>query len=363
MRVPLRKSALILALTFTFTVSSLASETTPQSTAEVIKTPPRVIPDFGYRIHGSLGAGFGAMTGGEYQSSPSGAYTLGSLGFGRRTRRWEWDTNIGWGFSARSGIDKNGNPVSIRIRSARADFSPRFRLLSFWQVGPIVTANFGTDTRFNTSLGNSVATIYGGAKTVLDLGSIERFPIQAWGEALTELSSFGRDAITLLAGFRLSLPIEERTIDVLTTSRAAPQRDIRVVLDTKKVFFKTSSAKIRPEIIQTLSALSGHLATNPNHWESVEIVGHADVRGPKEYNDQLSLRRAQSVRKALAFPGFEEQKISVQGRGFSEPVDAENHSKAWAKNRRVELTFKNVVNPAKFEALLAPLYPEPTKKN
>lgn len=260
-------------------------------------------------------------------------------------------------------MDKNGNAISIRIRSARVDFSPRYRLLNFWQIGPIVTANFGTDTRFNTSLGNPVATIYGGAKTVLDLGSIENFPVQAWGEALTELSSLGRDAITLIAGFRLSLPVNERTMDVISLTQASPQRDVRVVLDTKKVFFKTSSSKIRPEMIQALTSISNHLKKNQKTWENIEIIGHADIRGPKEYNDRLSMRRASSVKKALTFPGITNDRVTVQGRGFSEPVDPENHSKAWAKNRRVEITFRNVLNPTEFEALLAPLSPEPTRKN
>jgi len=232
-----------------------------------------------------------------------------------------------------------------------------------WQIGPIVTANFGTDTRFTTTLGNPIATFYGGVKTVLDLGSMDRFPIQAWGEALTELSSLGRDAITLLAGFRISLPVNEKTIDVISLTQSSPQRDVRVVLDTKKIFFKTSSSRIRPEIIRALSTISKHLEKNPNQWETIEIIGHADIRGPKDYNDRLSMRRATSVKKALAFPGWGKDRVMTQGRGFTDPVDPENHSKAWAKNRRVEITFRNVMNPNQFEALLTPLSPEPTRKN
>lgn len=362
MRMTLRKSGLCTALILS-ALPAFAEGDTSQNVAKVVEAAPSVIPDQGYRVHASLGAGFGAVMGGQFQSSPSGTYTLGTLGIGRRTRRWEWDTNFGWGYSPRSGLDSAGRQVSIKIRSARADFSARYRLLNFLQVGPIVTANFGTDTRFNTVIGDSVATLYGGAKAVLDVGNAGMFPVEAWGEALTELSSFGRDAITLIAGVRLSLPIQERQVDVVSVSQAAPRRDVRVVLDSKKVFFKTSSAKIRPEIAQALAKVSGHLAKNPGDWDSIEVAGHADSRGPKEYNDRLSMRRALSVKKELLADSIDQQRVSVEAFGYTKPVDSTNSSSAWKKNRRVELTFRNVANASTLEELLSPLSPEPTKTN
>ncbi len=362
MRMTLRKSGLCTVLALA-ALPAFAETDTSKTIAQVVESTPTTIPDQGYRVHASLGAGFGAVMGGQFQSSPSGTYTLGTIGIGRRTRRWEWDTNFGWGYSPRSGLDSSGRQVSIKIRSARADFSARYRLLNFLQVGPIVTANFGTDTRFNTVIGDSVATLYGGAKAILDVGNAGMFPVEAWGEALTEISSFGRDAITLIAGVRLSLPIQETRRDVVTVSQAAPRRDVRVVLDSRKVFFKTSSSKIKPEFARALAAVSSHLSKNPSDWDSLEIAGHADIRGPKEYNDRLSMRRAISVKKELLVEGIDQQRVSVEAFGFSKPADPANHSTAWKKNRRVELTFRNVANPNALEELLAPLSPEPAAVN
>ncbi|MBU6376305.1 MAG: OmpA family protein [Bdellovibrionales bacterium] len=342
--------------------ASYADQKQAQNEAQLVKSSSTTIPDQGYRFHASLGSGFGSVMGGQYQSSPTGTTTIGSLGVGRRTRRWEWDTNLGWGYSPRSGLDSLGRPVSIKIRSARADLSARFRLTNFFQVGPILASNFGTDTRFNTSVGDSIPTFYGGAKALLDVGNVGIFPLQAWAEALTEVSSFGRDALNLIAGVRLSLPIQERRVDVISLSQAAPRRDVRVVLDNKKVFFKTSSSKIKPEIQAALAKVANHLAKNANDWDSIEISGHADIRGSKEYNDRLSLQRAINVQKELTYSGFDQRRVSVEAFGFSKPADPSDGPNAWAQNRRVELTFRNVANATALEELLAPLNPAYSNK-
>ena len=362
MHTTLRKGGLCTALILA-ALPAFGSQEKSRTIVRMDEKPSSTIPDQGYRLHASLGAGFGSLMGGEFQSSPSGTTTLGTIGIGRRTRRWEWDTNLGWGYSPRSGLDSAGRPVSIKIRSGRADFSARYRLLPFLQVGPIVTANFGTDTRFNTSMGNSVATFYGGAKGVLDIGAAGRFPVEAWAEGLTELSSFGRDAVTLLAGVRISLPVSAPTIDFMKLSQASPRRDVRVALDSRKVFFKTSSSKIRPEIARTLQQVSMHLAKNAADWDALEISGHADIRGPKEYNDRLSMRRALSVKKALVSEGIDLQRVSVEAFGYAKPAVDGNDWKAWKQNRRVELTFRNVSHPAALEALLAPLGTDPARTN
>ncbi len=356
MSLTLRKSALC-SVALLAGLGSTHAETSAQTAAKVVKTTTTEIPDQGYRVHASLGAGFGSVMDGQYQSAPSGTYTLGSLGVGRRTRRWEWDTNLGWGLGLRSGTDSNGDPVSIRIRSARADLSGRMRLLGFLSVGPVLTANFGTDTRFNTNVGAAAATFYGGAKGTIDIGSAGALPLQAWGELLTELSSFGRDALNIIAGIRISLPVQERRTDVVMVSQAAPRRDVRVVLDSKKVFFKTSSSKIRPEIRKTLSEVADYLAQNSSQWATIEIAGHADVRGPKEYNDRLSMRRAKSVQAELLGKSIAPERVSIEAFGYSRPVDPANTPQAWKQNRRVELTFRNVAEPESLEELLAPLNP------
>lgn len=69
----------------------------------------------------------------------------------------------------------------------------------------------------------------------------------------------------------------------------------------------------------------------------VKIVGHTDSVGPEAYNQQLSVRRATTVRDYLATKGVDRNIMSVSGMGESSPV-ADNSTKAGrAKNRRVDV--------------------------
>jgi OOP family OmpA-OmpF porin len=69
-----------------------------------------------------------------------------------------------------------------------------------------------------------------------------------------------------------------------------------------------------------------------------QIIGHTDSVGPEEYNQKLSLRRAEAVRDfVLRKYEVDPNIIKVSGKGESEPV-ADNSTKAGrAKNRRVEV--------------------------
>jgi len=55
---------------------------------------------------------------------------------------------------------------------------------------------------------------------------------------------------------------------------------------------------------------------------SLVIVGHADVRGSKKYNEALSARRAALVRQALIDEGIPADKIQTRSEGKSEQIDS-----------------------------------------
>lgn len=54
--------------------------------------------------------------------------------------------------------------------------------------------------------------------------------------------------------------------------------------------------------------------------ESIHYVGHTDRYGKPDYNDALSLQRANTVRDYLAGMGVKADKVSTEGRGNREPV-------------------------------------------
>ena len=76
-----------------------------------------------------------------------------------------------------------------------------------------------------------------------------------------------------------------------------------------------------------------------------DIVGHTDSKGSEEYNQKLSLRRAEYVKNLMIQDGVEESRLSYEGRGESEPLFENINPLNRHKNRRteVELTIHSPV--------------------
>ena len=71
--------------------------------------------------------------------------------------------------------------------------------------------------------------------------------------------------------------------------------------------------------------------------DRVRVDGHTDASGKETYNQQLSLRRAQSVATVLKGVGMKEQNIELRGLGSSEPVAPNTTAAGRTENRRVSI--------------------------
>jgi OOP family OmpA-OmpF porin len=102
--------------------------------------------------------------------------------------------------------------------------------------------------------------------------------------------------------------------------------------------FDFDKASLKPEGMMQLDDVASKITSN-DKVESVRIVGHTDSTGPESYNQQLSLRRATSVRDYLGTKGVDSSLMSISGMGESSPA-ADNSTRAGrAQNRRVEVTI------------------------
>lgn len=81
-----------------------------------------------------------------------------------------------------------------------------------------------------------------------------------------------------------------------------------------------------------------------NNPKSILIEGHTDNVGDEQYNLDLSLKRANSV-KAFLVDHKITGEITTTGYGESKPLFKNNNSKNRATNRRVEIYFKTTTNP------------------
>jgi outer membrane protein OmpA-like peptidoglycan-associated protein len=103
------------------------------------------------------------------------------------------------------------------------------------------------------------------------------------------------------------------------------------------VLFATDSDRLRPGAVDKLRALAGYLRDNPG--VRVAIDGFTDSRGSDAHNQDLSERRAASVRAAFDQMGVTRARFSVVGHGERDPVASNATAAGMRQNRRVEVTL------------------------
>ena len=67
---------------------------------------------------------------------------------------------------------------------------------------------------------------------------------------------------------------------------------------------------------------------------TVQLEGHADERGTREYNLALGQRRANAARDALVAGGVAGARIATISYGKDKPAALGSTEDAWAQNRR-----------------------------
>ena len=101
------------------------------------------------------------------------------------------------------------------------------------------------------------------------------------------------------------------------------------------VLFDFDKSDVKPEARTKLDDLAAKLGGVS--LEVVIAIGHADAIGPDAYNQKLSLRRAESVKKHLVSKKIEQNRIYTEGKGEKQPVASNKTKEGRAKNRRVEV--------------------------
>ncbi|NML46565.1 OmpA family protein [Ramlibacter sp. G-1-2-2] len=100
-------------------------------------------------------------------------------------------------------------------------------------------------------------------------------------------------------------------------------------------FFDFDKAVLKPEGKAKLDDLVGKI--QGINLEVIIAVGHTDSIGTKEYNQKLSVRRAEAVKAYLVSKGIEKNRVYTEGKGLTQPVADNRTAEGRAKNRRVEI--------------------------
>jgi len=102
-----------------------------------------------------------------------------------------------------------------------------------------------------------------------------------------------------------------------------------------EVLFDTGLDTIRPDAREELMEVVQWMKDHPD--EGIIVEGHTDSVGGRDFNMNLSLRRAQSVKNFLVNYGARASLISIDGYGYSRPVASNNTPEGRQRNRRVEV--------------------------
>jgi peptidoglycan-associated lipoprotein len=108
------------------------------------------------------------------------------------------------------------------------------------------------------------------------------------------------------------------------------------VLSDDSMKFKTAKYDLSPEAQARLDAFVEKLKTD-NRNVYVEVQGHTDATGPKDYNMKLGEERAEVVRRYLNQHGVALNRISTISYGPDAPVAPNNDRAGRQQNRRVVL--------------------------
>lgn len=128
------------------------------------------------------------------------------------------------------------------------------------------------------------------------------------------------DGFTALKPFEKDIPLQP-----IKTGEA-------VVL--KNIFFDHDQFNLKPESVSELQRLVKLLKQNPSI--KIEIGGHTDNTGTREYNVVLSENRAKAVYNYLVDAGIDSSRLSYRGYADTIPIADNRTAEGRAENRRTE---------------------------
>lgn len=86
-----------------------------------------------------------------------------------------------------------------------------------------------------------------------------------------------------------------------------------------------------------LHALDNKIKSKGATVVDIDVIGHTDSDGSEEYNQALSIRRANAVKDFMVSEGIDASIIDVSGKGELSPIADNRTREGRALNRRVEI--------------------------
>jgi outer membrane protein OmpA-like peptidoglycan-associated protein len=109
-----------------------------------------------------------------------------------------------------------------------------------------------------------------------------------------------------------------------------------VITLSGSVLFASNKSELLPAAQTRLNDVANAL-NGQDPTSQIVVEGHTDSQGTASYNQELSQRRAQSVRDYLVARGIASDRVTAQGFGLTRPIADNESAEGRANNRRVEI--------------------------
>lgn len=292
-----------------------------------------------------IGVGMGFMdsndrirTGGV----PTHLKLIGSYYFDQNP--WVADAGIGL---HNQFLTQNGSG-SDNIQSLYTELAARYKLADRWQLGALWNTLVDNPDRYRSNTENLASFI--GVQVLKEFTYQDKYLLRAGARAMTDVGISGETIDTVMAELQISFGPEAQPI-VEHVEPIAPHLARQAVMsvdlsEAGPVNFETDSTRLVAPSQKYLKRLARALADNRHLFDRLEVVGHADQRGPDSYNQKLSIRRAQAISNSLIAAGVSKSQVKPSGRGEADLLSRAMTPTALLKNRRVQIDFEGVKNHA-----------------
>jgi outer membrane protein OmpA-like peptidoglycan-associated protein len=105
-----------------------------------------------------------------------------------------------------------------------------------------------------------------------------------------------------------------------------------------RLYFESDSDVLTPASAHEYKQVFEDIKQRPAY--QVEVIGHTDTFAAKDYNQRLSLQRAEAIKLRLMHDGLDPKSISVAGRGELDLAVKTPDGVHEPRNRRVEITVR-----------------------
>ena len=102
------------------------------------------------------------------------------------------------------------------------------------------------------------------------------------------------------------------------------------------IYFEFDSARPTPDARALLEKVGEALQSSDLESFHFLVEGHTDALGTDDYNERLSVARAQAVAAYLGAKGVPEARLRPTGKGESSPVAPNDSEEGRQRNRRVD---------------------------